>query len=159
MVATHSEPSATADREIVQTRVFDAPRERVFDAWTDPKHVAEWFGPNGFTTTTHEMDVRPGGKWRFIMHGPDGTDYDNLIVYREVVRPERLAYSHGSGEADDPYQFEVTVTFADEGGKTNLTMRALFPSAEARDYAVREVGAIEGGRQTLARLAEYLAKL
>ena len=85
----------TADREIATSRVFDAPRDLVWEAWTDPKHLARWYGPNGFTVTTHEMDVRPGGVWRLTMHGPDGTDYPNLTRYVEVVRPERLVYEHG----------------------------------------------------------------
>jgi uncharacterized protein YndB with AHSA1/START domain len=151
-----STPSATADREIVITRLFDAPRERVFAAWTDPAHIGEWWGPTGFTTTIHEMDVRPGGVWRFIMHGPDGVDWPNWIRYSEVVAPERLVYAHG-GEREEP-EFHVTTTFEDEGGRTRLTMRSLFPSAAARDYVVREHGAIEGGNQTLDRLGEYLAK-
>jgi uncharacterized protein YndB with AHSA1/START domain len=89
--------SDTASREIATTRVFDAPRDLVFDAWTSPEHVAQWWGPNGFTTTTHSMDVRPGGEWIFVMHRPDGSDYKNHIVYREVVRPERILYDHVSG--------------------------------------------------------------
>lgn len=106
---------ATSDREIVLTRVLDAPRELVFDAWTDRKHIAQWWGPRGFTTTIHEMDVRPGGVWRFMMHGPDGVDYPNRIVFREVVKPERLVYDHGSDDPADPAQFHVTVTFAKQG--------------------------------------------
>ena len=148
--------SPTADREIVVTRVLDAPRELVFDAWTDPRHIGSWWGPRGFTTTTHEMDVRPGGAWRFVMHGPDGTDYPNYVVYSEVVRPERLAYAHG-GQPGEPADFDVTVAFADEGGKTRITMRSLFPSAAARDFVVKEYGAIDGANQTLDRLAEHLA--
>jgi uncharacterized protein YndB with AHSA1/START domain len=89
-------PTSTSDREIVATRVFDAPRELVFQMWTDPQHISNWYGPRGFTTTTHEMDVRPGGVWRHVMHGPDGTDYPNEIVYLEVVKPERLVYDHVS---------------------------------------------------------------
>lgn len=158
--AQASDPTAalspTADREIVVTRVLDAPRELVFEAWTDPEHIGSWWGPRGFTTTTHEMDVRPGGVWRLTMHGPDGTDYPNYIVYREVVRPERLAYAHGS-QPGEPADFDVTVTFADEGGKTRITMRSLFPSAAARDFVVKEYGAIEGAHQTLDRLQEHLA--
>ena len=153
--ATSAEDS-TVDREIVITRLLDAPRERVFEAWTDPRQVGHWWGPTGFTTTIHEMDVRPGGVWRFIMHGPDGVDWPNWVRYQEVVRPERLVYDHG-GEREDP-EFHVTVTFADEGGRTRLTMRSLFPTAAARDYVVREVRAIEGGNQTLDRLTEYLAQ-
>lgn len=159
MAESNAPASPTADREIVITRTFDAPRELVFAAWTDPKHIAHWWGPNGFTTTTHEMDVRPGGTWRFIMHGPDGTDYPNKIAYREVVKPERLVYDHGSDQEDDPIQFHVTATFDDEGGRTRLTMRSVFATPEARDRVVREYGAIEGGHQTLARLAEYLTKM
>ena len=151
---TTSADASTADREIVITRVLDAPRERVFEAWTDPAQVGHWWGPTGFTTTIHEMDVRPGGVWRFIMHGPDGVDWPNRVDYLEVVRPERLVYDHGNG--GDPH-FHVTVTFADEGGRTRLTMRSLFPTAAAREYVVREVKAIEGGNQTIDRLSEYLA--
>jgi uncharacterized protein YndB with AHSA1/START domain len=98
-------------QEIVITREIAAPRELVFDAWTDPKHVGHWWSPNGFTTTTHEMDVRPGGVWRFIMHGPDGVDYPNRIVYQEVVRPERLVYVHGGDNPAESPDFHTTVTF------------------------------------------------
>jgi uncharacterized protein YndB with AHSA1/START domain len=146
----------TADREIVISRVFDAPRELVFDAWTDPRHIGEWWGPNGFTTTTYEMDVRVGGMRRFTMHGPDGVDWPNWTRYSEVVRPEKLAYEHG-GEIDQPAHFDVTITFENEGGKTLVTMRSLFPSVEAVEK-VKAFGAVEGGKQTLARLADYLEK-
>ncbi len=148
--------SSTADREIVLSRVFDAPRELVFRAFTDQRHVAEWWGPNAFTITIREMDVRPGGVWRFVMHGPDGTDYDNRIRFREVLEPERLVFEHGSDDPSDP-GFEVTVTFDAEGDKTRLTMRQLHATAEARDHVVREYHAIEMGNQSLDRLAGYLA--
>jgi uncharacterized protein YndB with AHSA1/START domain len=147
------------DREILLTRVFDAPRELVFKVWTDPEHVGRWWGPRGFTNTIHEMDVRPGGVWRFTMHGPDGVDYLNKIVFIEVVRPERLVYDHGGGEEGDSERFHATITFAEEGGKTRVTMRTLFASAAERERVVREHNAIEGGNQTLDRLGEYLAKL
>lgn len=146
-----------SDREIVITRVFDSPRELVFKAWTDPKGIAQWWGPRGFTTTTHGMDVRPGGVWRFVMHGPNGVDYQNKIVYVEIVKPERLVYNHSSGEERDPGQFQVAVTFAERGGKTELTLRMLFKSAAERER-IKELGAIEGAHQTLDRLAEHLAK-
>lgn len=145
------------DREIVIRREFDAPRELLFDAWTDPDQIGKWWGPNGFSTTTHEMDVRPGGRWRFMMHGPDGTDYPNEIVYTEVEKPERLAYDHGSGEEDDPDQFHVTVTFEEQDSRTTLTMRMRFATAEQRDKTV-EFGAVEGANQTLDRLEEHLAR-
>jgi uncharacterized protein YndB with AHSA1/START domain len=160
MAADRTRPAATntADREIVLTRTFDAPRELVFKAWTDREQIGHWWGPNGFTTTTHEMDVRPGGVWRFIMHGPDGVDYPNRIVYQEIVSPERLAYSHGGGRDGDSVDFHATVTFAKHGAGTRLTLRMVFPSAVERDRVVKEYGAIEGGTQTLERLALYLAK-
>jgi len=149
----------SADREILTTRLFDAPRHLVFEAWTDPKHLARWWGPNGFTLTLRSIDVRPGGVWRFVMHGPDGVDYENRIVYDEIVRPQRLVYHHAGGEDVEPVQFQVTVTFEDEGGKTRLTMRMLFPSAAERDLVAEKYGAVEGARQTLGRLAEHLTAM
>ena len=150
--------SDTANRELVITREFDAPRALVFDAFTNAKHLARWWGPNGFTTTTHAIDVRPGGKWRFVMHGPDGRDYQNLITYLEVVRPERIVYKHGGDEADlEDVSFQTTVTFEELGGKTRVSLRMVFATAKERDRVVREYGAEEGGRQTLGRLAEFLA--
>ena len=153
-----AEPSA--DREIVISRVFDAPRELVWQAMTDPERVILWWGPRGFTTTIKQMDVRPGGVWKLVMHGPDGVDYPNFSVFTEVVKPERLAYSHGGARKGGPSaQFQATWSFdALDDGKTRLTMRMVFPSAEARDTIVREYGAIEGGKQTLERLSEELAK-
>src|SRR5262245_55538776 len=100
--------SDTSDREIVLSRLFNAPRELVFDAWTHPAHVAKWYGPTGFTVTTHEMNFADKGVWRFTMHGPDGKDYLNKIVFYKVVRPERLEFSNGD---DNGEQFRVTVTF------------------------------------------------
>ncbi|MBM3266977.1 MAG: SRPBCC domain-containing protein [Candidatus Sericytochromatia bacterium] len=146
------------DRDLVTARVFDAPRDLVFEAWTDPRHVDRWMGPRGFTTTTSEMDFRVGGSWRYVMRHEQYGSFENVVTYREIVRPERLVYDHGSPE--DPTMMLVTVRFAEEGdGRTRLTMRSRFPSAEARDKVVAEVGAVEGGRQTLDRLAEHLASI
>src|SRR5262245_65569471 len=92
MDAMAANTKSSADREIVTTRLVDAPPDRVFDAWTDPEQIVQWWGPRGFTTTTSTMEARPGGVWRFVMHGPDGRDYQNKITYFEVVRPERLVY-------------------------------------------------------------------
>lgn len=144
-------------RSIIATRVFDAPRELVFAMWSEAKHLAQWWGPNGFSTTTHSMDFRPGGIWRFVMHGPDGRDYDNRITYDEIVKPERLVYHHGGGEDVEPVQFKVTVLFEDLGGKTKLTTRMVFPSADERDRIIKEYGADKGLMQTLARLADHVA--
>ena len=147
------------DREIAATRVFDAPRELVFKVWTDPNHIGQWWGPKGFVTTTFAMDVKPGGVWRFVMHGPDGRDYENKITYVEVVEPEKLVYKHGGDKEVEPVNFQVTTTFERfEGTKTKLTMRMVFPSAAARDHVVKTYGAVEGLTQTLQRLDEKLAK-
>ncbi|HKR19123.1 MAG TPA: SRPBCC family protein, partial [Stellaceae bacterium] len=135
-------------RSIVFTRVFDAPRALVFSAFSSPVHLGQWWGPNGFTTTTHAFEFRPGGVWRFVMHGPDGRDYQNRITFDEIVPPERLVFRHGGGDDVDPVQFNVTVTFADEGGKTRLVWRNIFPSVAERDRIVREYGAEEGLKQT-----------
>jgi uncharacterized protein YndB with AHSA1/START domain len=151
---TMNSPSSTADREIVTTRLIDAPRALVFEAWTDPEHIAHWFGPDGFVTTTHSMDVRPGGVWRFTMRGPDGKDWPNVVTYEQVVPPERLVYLHG--DDTEPDMFHNTVTFEDQGGKTVLTMRALFKTATAREFVARERGAVEGARQTVSRLEQYV---
>jgi uncharacterized protein YndB with AHSA1/START domain len=148
----------TPDREIVISRVFDAPRELVWQAMTDPRHVVHWWGPNGFTTTIETMDVRPGGTWKHVMHGPDGTAYPNKSVFREVTKPERIVYSHGGGREGGPgAHFVATWTFeAVAEARTQVTIRMVFPSAADRDFVVKEFGAIEGGKQTLGRLAEYL---
>ena len=149
----------TMERGIFFERVFEAPRELVFDVWTRPEHVAAWWGPQGFTNTVESMDVRPGGEWRFVMHGPDGVDYPNRIVFREVARPERLVYEH-RGANEDEAPFLGTVSFAVEGPtQTRLTMRTLFASAAIREMVRREYHAEEGGAQTLDRLGAYLSEL
>ena len=96
-------------RSIIGKRVLDAPRALVFSVWTDPKHLTQWWGPNGFTTTTYSFDFRPGGTWRFVMHGPDGRDYQNLITFEEIVPPERIVYRHGGADDVEPVQFRQTV--------------------------------------------------
>jgi uncharacterized protein YndB with AHSA1/START domain len=129
----------------------------VWEAFTDPEQVVLWWGPRGFTTTIHEMDVRRGGKWSHTMHGPDGTDYPNKSVFTEVVKPERIVYGHGGGKKDGPgASFEATWIFEAKGNKTLLTGRMVFPTAAARDLVVKEYGAIEGAVQTLDRLEEQL---
>jgi len=150
--------TTTSDREIVATRIFDAPRTLVFDAFTDPQHIAQWWGPNGFTSTISEMDVRPGGHWRLVMHGPDGTDYNNHIVFVEVVRPKRLVFKHMPEKGTEPGNHETTVMFEEEdgGAKTKLTMSLVFTSPAAREFVAIKYKAVEGLDQTLGRLREYL---
>ena len=159
MTEIHNTVLNTADREILVTRTFDAPRELVWKAWTDPKHIADWWGPIGFTTTTNSFDLRPDGVWRFVMHGPDGRNYINKIIYIEVVKPERLVYRHAGDEETEPVRFHVTVTFEEQNGKTKLTMRSVFESAAELKRVNDTYGAIEGAKQTIARLAEYLTKM
>jgi uncharacterized protein YndB with AHSA1/START domain len=113
MAAKSSLDLDTDPRSIIGMREFDAPRDLVFAAWTDPKHLAQWWGPNGFTTTTMSFDLRPGGIWRFVMHGPDGRDYQNRITFDEIVPPECIVYRHGGGEDVEPVQFRQTVLFED----------------------------------------------
>jgi uncharacterized protein YndB with AHSA1/START domain len=150
--------SATSDREIVVTRIIEGPRPLVFEAYTDPRHLAHWWGPNGFTTTTRAFEFRPGGVWDFVMHGPDGTDYPNWIEWREIEPPERLVFLHGDRQ-DDPRAFVSTVTLVERGGATEVTMRAVFQTKAQRDEVVERYNAIEGGKQTLGRLALYVATL
>jgi uncharacterized protein YndB with AHSA1/START domain len=145
--------ATTSEREIAATRVFDAPRELVWRMWTDPRHVIHWWGPNGFTNTIHKMDVRPGGEWNFIMHGPDGRDYTNKAVYREVTKPSRLTYSHISGPL-----FEAEIDFIDRGEKTEVRMRMIFESAELRNRVAEEFGAVEGMHQTMDKLQATLRR-
>jgi uncharacterized protein YndB with AHSA1/START domain len=142
-------------RELRAKRVYDAPREIVFKAWSDPKGISKWWGPRGFTTTTHKMEVRPGGTWLFTMHGPDGTDYENKVVYEEVVTPERLKYKHSGVGDENDIRFEVTVEFSDLGGKTEMSFVMVFESVEMREH-VATFGAIEGLQDTLTRLEVLL---
>ena len=159
MAAANSLDLQSDPRAIIGIREFDAPRELVFSAFTDPTHLARWWGPNGFTTTTSSFDLRPGGVWRFVMHGPDGRDYQNRITFEEVVRPERLVYRHGGGDEVEPVQLRQTITFEDLGGRTRITWRGDFPSAAKRDRVIKEYKADVGLVQTLARLAEYVKEI
>jgi uncharacterized protein YndB with AHSA1/START domain len=149
---------ANEEQELVLTRVFDAPRELVFKVWTDPKHVAQWWGPKGFTNPVCELDLRPGGAILIHMRGPDGTVYPMTGVYQEVVRPERLVFTSGALDADGNPLFEVltTVTFTEESGKTKqiLKARVIKRTAQAAPYLA---GMEAGWTQSLERLAAYVA--
>jgi len=149
----------TPDREIVTTRLLNAPRELVFEVWTSPQHVEKWWGPNGFTVTTKTMNVRVGGEWVYIMHGPDGKDYDNRIRFTEVVRPEKLVYLHDSGKDNDPREFQSIITFEAVGKQTKVTLTSVFKTKEAKEFVVREFGALEGAKQHLGKLESYLSTL
>jgi uncharacterized protein YndB with AHSA1/START domain len=144
------------DREVEVSRHFDAPPEVLWEAWTNPDRVVEWWGPEGFTTTNHEMDVRPGGVWSHTMHGPDGTDYPSRAVFSEVLRPRRIAYALEGGSETARVHCEVFWTFAPVSGGTLLTMRMRFPSIAARNRAIDTLGVEEAGVMTLERLATHL---
>ena len=155
--STNGTAFSAADRELVLTRILNAPRELVWKAWTDPKHLINWFGPKGYTNTFHEIDIKPGGVWKFTMHGPDGTDYPNLVVFDKIVKPDYITYTHGT--FDEPEAFRVKVSFEEvEVGKTRITMRSLFPTVEAVE-AVKKFGAVELGYTTLDKLEEELKKI
>src|ERR1700754_1286090 len=150
--------SATADREIVISRVINAPRELVFEVFTEVRHLSQWWGPEGFTTTTRAFEFRVGGEWDFVMHGPDGTDYQEWIFFTEIVPSERIALRHGESRGD-PKAFESVLTFAPDGAATRIEMQTVFPTKELRDEAVEKYHAIEGGQQTLSNLAALLTEM
>lgn len=150
--ATNNITADIGENELVTTRIFDAPRELVFEAWTNPEHLAKWWGPNGFTNTFHKFDLRPGGTWEFVMHGPDGVNYPNKSVFIEIVRPERIVLQHVSGP-----KFQITATFEDVGGKTKLTFRQTFETT--REFNTVKTYAAPSNEQNMDRLAIHLAKM
>lgn len=147
----------SGDRELVFKRLYDAPRELVYEAWTTPAHIERWWGPDGFATFVYEMDVKPGGVWKLAMRAPDGKAYNNRMKFVDVVKNEKLAYKQDPDAESEQANFEVTVTFTARGAsQTEVTMRMLFPSNEERERVANTYHAIEGGVQTMARLAQHL---
>lgn len=151
----------SGDRGIVVTREFDAPRHLLWLAMTDPAHVKNWWGPNGFSTTIEKMDFHVGGVWEHTMHGPDGTNYPNRSKFLEIVPGERIVYAHGGHKEGGPgVSFEATWIFEDLGAnRSRLTIQQVFKTVEMRERVISEFGAMEGGKQTLGRLAEYVKNL
>jgi len=142
------------NNELIYTKLLDAPRELVWEVWTKPEHLKEWWGPDGFTLTHKSLKLPPGSKWQFIMHGM-GQDFDTQIEYTEVVKPSLLSYRHAN-LANDDMSFTVRVTFEAVSGKTLLTMRNIFKSKEIIEQLNQMVNAIEGGKQTLNKLEAYI---
>ncbi|TCZ78209.1 polyketide cyclase [Paenibacillus albiflavus] len=140
------------ENEIISSREIDVPRELVFRAWTTPNLLAQWWGPNGFTSTFHECDVKPGGEWLFTMHGPNGVDYPNHNVFAQIVPIERVVIDHLSS-----HEFRVTGTFEDLGGRTKITFRQLFKTAE--DFEQAKPICVEANEQVLDRLSKVLAEM
>lgn len=141
------------ERDIVNQRLLDAPREKVFRAFSDPALLATWWGPNGFTNTIHEFDLRPGGNWRLTMHGPNGADYENESVFREVVAPERIVFTH----LEPVHRFDMTIEFKESNGNTALTWRMHFDSVEECAKVRTFIEATN--EQNLDRLAKCLSKI
>jgi len=155
---TTSKLSLPSDREIVGSRIMDAPPELVFKAYTDPELIPRWWGPRRYATTVDKMDVRPGGVWRFVHRAADGGEYAFNGVYREIVPPKRLVYTFNYEGAPGHEAIE-TVTFEEaEGGKTRMTDHMLFESREERDGMLNS-GMEEGAAETVDRLAELLREL
>lgn len=142
--------------ELRLIREYDAPLDLVWDAWTDPQQAAQWWGPRGFTLTTHSKDLRPGGHWHYTMHGPDGTDYENYAVYLEVEPKRKLVYDHG-GNHDRPALFRVTALFSENAGKTTLDLTMSLATPEAAREIRKHIKSA-GGNGTWDRLAEFLTK-
>ena len=149
-----SEKNSTADRELNITRELNAPIELVWEVWTDPEHLAKWWGPDGFTNTISKMDMKPGGEWDLVMHGPDGTDYKNKTVFREIVKYKKIVYDHVSGP-----KFIATITFEQRGNKTFLHWHMLFETKEQFIQTVKTFKADIGLKQNVQKLELYLANM
>lgn len=145
--------SSENERELVLQREMPFARELVWKAMTDPEHVNRWWGPDGFRNEGVTMDFRVGGAWTFEMVGPDGMRYPNHSVFKEISPPSRLVYDHGDGER---IWFEASISLEETGSGTLITIRQLYPTTEFRDEVIEKSGAIEGGKQHLAKLETYL---
>jgi len=157
---THNQ-SIVKDNEVIHTRFIQADRADVFDAWVNPHKLEQWWGPDGFAITHVEVNVQTAGCWRFTMHGPDGTDYSNRIVYTEIEVPSRISYRHDddsdgkSAFSQKMSGFESHITFESVDGGTLITMRTVMPSVEALQYVIENFNALEGGKQTLGNLEKF----
>ena len=155
--ANAAEITTPSDREIKIVREFDAPRDRVFAVYTDPKLIPEWWGPRGFTTIVDEMDVRTGGRWRFVAREPDGSESAFRGAYREVTPPERIVQTF-EWEPMAGHVSVETATFEDLGDRTRVTTVSIFHTTEERDGMLAS-GMERGMNETYARLDELLARL
>ena len=145
--------SSTKDREIIISRTLNAPVELVWEAWTNPEHIANWWGPNGFTNTITKMDLTPGGEWLLVMHGPDGTDYKNKSIFKEIVPHKKIVFEHIAPN------FIATIDFEAQGEKTHLNWHMLFETAEEFIRVVKTFKADEGLKQNIEKLSDYLTQL
>jgi uncharacterized protein YndB with AHSA1/START domain len=145
--------SNTKDREISITRTLNAPIDLVWEAWTTPEHIAQWWGPNGFTNTISKMDMQPGGEWLLVMHGPDGTDYKNKSVFKEIIPHKKIVFDHVAPN------FTATIEFEAQGDKTFLKWHMLFESAELFIQVVKTFKADEGLKQNVEKFQVYLDEM
>ena len=151
-------PAAQLDKEVIVTRGVAASLDRAFAAWADPAQIVQWFGPEGFTLATHEIDIRPGGRWRFDMIAPDGTAFSNRITFLRIEPSRLIEADHGADADDDPDRFRLLVTFdAQDNGKTVVTLRQMHPTPERRGIVIG-FGAVEFGGQTLDKLARHVER-
>jgi uncharacterized protein YndB with AHSA1/START domain len=145
------EKNNTADRELLFTRLLNAPVELVWEVWTQPEHIARWWGPDGFTNTISKMEVMQGGVWELVMHGPDGTDYKNKSIFKEIIPHKKIVYEHVSAP-----RFTATIRFEDQGDQTLLTWHMLFETREEFLRVVKTFKADEGLKQNIEKLSLYL---
>lgn len=145
--------SNVKDREISITRTLNAPVELVWETWTNPEHIAQWWGPNGFTNTITKMDLQPGGEWLLVMHGPDGTDYKNRSIFKEIIPHKKIVFDHMAPN------FTATIEFEANGDTTLLKWHMLFESAELFIQVVKTFKADEGLKQNVEKWQEYLAEM
>jgi uncharacterized protein YndB with AHSA1/START domain len=143
----------TTGRELVFTRLLDAPVELVWEVWTDPAHIKHWWGPNGFTNTIHTMELKANGNWSLIMHSPDGTDYEIKAVFREIVKHRKIVY-----EQLNLFKYIATIRFESRGDKTQIHWQMLFESKESLIEAAKTYGVDTGFIQNAERLVDYLSR-
>jgi len=146
--------NSTADRELRISRVLNAPIELVWEVWTDPEHLRQWWGPDGFTNTITKMDMRKGGEWSLVMHGPDGTDYKNESTFKEIIKHKKIVYDHVSGP-----RFLATIEFEAQGNKTRIDWHMLFETKEQFIRTVKTFKADEGLKQNVSRMEQYLMEM
>ena len=153
------EETTRTEKRLLTTRVFDAPQQLVYEAWTNTHHLEQWFGPKGFTITTRRFAAEVGGEWEFIMHGPDGTDFYNLIRFTKLQPYSTIEYQQmGDGSQEDD-TFFVVVNLSEADGKTKFVMDMTFKSKDYLDMVIEKYGALEGQKETLNRLRNYLSAM
>jgi uncharacterized protein YndB with AHSA1/START domain len=146
--------NSTADRELRISRVLNAPIELVWEVWTDPEHLKQWWGPDGFTNTITKMEIRKDGEWSLVMHGPDGTDYKNESIFKEIIKHKKIVYDHVSGP-----RFLATIEFEAQGNKTRIDWHMLFETKDQFIRTVKTFKADEGLKQNISRMDQYLMEM